>query len=119
MSPHGCASRKNPRSSSVSAGPDTAVMKARIARRVPCEPWQGQARLLISLNDAGTAGRFQVGAQLDGLLPRGERADQGPVVGAFGAEIGAADDRRVFAELAGESALHRLVGRLRFGFAAL
>src|SRR5262245_17174141 len=103
MSPHGSAARRKARSSPDSDGPATPVMKARTlmgGRISPGTPKGSSARSVL-LDDAVAAGRFQVFAQLIGLLDGGERSDHGAEPDAFAAEVDAADDRLATVQHAG------------------
>ena len=93
INPHGRSKRMNSRSAALSSNPDTPVMNARLFMG-PISPLAAQGsrkRPLIPLDDALSAGSFQVAAELRGLIGRPERSDHGAVVDALVAEIGAFD----------------------------
>jgi hypothetical protein len=75
-------------------------MKARIARRLARDAAKGQETLLIPLDDATAACRFQAAAHGGRGFRRRERSHHGTVVCAFLAEVGAADAGVMTAELA-------------------
>src|SRR3954468_7703240 len=70
-------------------------------------------RPLIPLDDALSAGGFQVAAELRGLVRRTERPDHGAVIDALVAEIGALDQRRAGTQHRRELALQGPERRLR------
>ena len=72
--------------------------------------------MLISLDDALAAGRFQVSAETRRLAGGRERSDHGTVVDAFGSEIGLADDQLTIAEQAWKLPLQAMESRLRLSF---
>src|SRR6266702_2150288 len=76
-------------------------------------------RPLIPLDDALSAGGFQIAAELGGLFGRAERPDHGTVVDALVAQIGALDDRRTRSQYARELILERPVGGLGVGLVLL
>ncbi len=94
IKPHGCASLTKPpllarQRRSGNAGDERAHL-GRLARAQR----EGQAsRPSVPLDNAAAAGSLQVAAHPGGLLRRSEWPDQGAVIDALGAEIGAADDR--------------------------
>src|SRR6516225_6914222 len=98
-------------------------MRGPASAPISLRPPQGSTRLgkrrLVPLDDALAAGRLQVAAELGSFLRRTEGADQGAVVNAFFAEIGALDQRGVGPEHRGVLGLESLVGRLGVGFAPL
>src|SRR3974390_3652439 len=98
-------------------------MRGPASAPISLRPPQGSTRLregpLVPLDDALAAGRLQVAAELGSFVRRTEGADQGPVVNAFFAEIGALDQRGVGPEHRGVLGLQSLVGRLGVGFAPL
>ena len=61
--------------------------------RAPIGAQSVSPRMSIFQDDAIAACSFQSAAQLCGLLRRRKGTDKSPVVGARGAEIGAANDR--------------------------
>src|SRR5450631_883452 len=76
-------------------------------------------RPLIPLDDALSAGGFQIAAELCGLFGRAERPDHGAVVDALVAQISPLDDRWAGTHNARELALERPVGGLGVGLVLL
>src|SRR5271154_1778033 len=92
----------------------------RASRPLSPRPAQGSsAQASISLGDAGAAGGLEVVAKPSRLLRGGERTDQGAIVGALGAQIGAANDRLMAAELIGKFGPKLPERGLGLGFGAL
>src|SRR5438552_1110904 len=76
-------------------------------------------RPLIPLDDALSAGGFQIAAELGGLFGRAERSDHGAVIDALVAQIGPLDDRWTGPQHARELALERPIGGLGVGLVLL
>src|ERR1700712_3520758 len=76
-------------------------------------------RPLIPLDDALSAGGFQIAAERRGLFGGAERPDHGAVKDALVAEIGAFDHRSTRSQHGRELALQRPVGGLRVGLVLL
>src|SRR5882757_3542173 len=115
MKPHGRSARMNSRSARLSSVADTPVMNARLFMR-PISPRAApgsRKRPLIPLDDALSAGGFQVAAELGRLVLGAERSDHGAVEDALFAEVRPLDQRRTRAQHGGELALQRPVGGLR------
>src|SRR4051794_14952615 len=95
IKPHGRSARINARSSAPSSSPETPVMNARLLMG-PIRPLTApgsRKRPLIPLDDALSAGGFQIAAERRGLVRGAERADHGAIVDALVAQIGAFDHR--------------------------
>src|SRR5882757_9442871 len=121
IKPHGRSAAMNARSSTLSSSPETPVMNARLLMG-PIRPLTApgsRKRPLIPLDDALSAGSFQIAAELGGLFRGAERTDHGAVKHALFAEIGALDDRRTRSQHGRVLALQRPVGGLRIGLVLL
>src|SRR6266852_3591080 len=89
MKPHGRSARMNSRSARLSSVADTPEMNARLLigpislRAAP----GSRKRPLIPLDDALSAGGFQVAAELAGFVLGAERTDHRPVKHALFSEV--------------------------------
>src|SRR5438874_13166928 len=125
IKPQGSASRRKCRSSAVSFGPATPVMKARAVigadYLAPLQRVDRRRRTApsILLDDALAAGSLEATAQTIGLAGRGERPDHRAVEDTLGTEIGAPDGRLLTIEQMRVLRLQRADRGLRFGVALL
>src|SRR3984885_12208567 len=88
----------------------------------PISPLTAQGsrkRPLIPLDDALSAGGFQVAAELRGFVGRAEWTNHGSVVDPLVAQIRTLDHGAVRSQHRGELALQGLVGSLRVGLISL
>src|SRR5882757_2714748 len=96
IKPHGRSARMNSRSAWLSSNPDRPVMNARLFMG-PISPRSAagsRKRPLIPLDDALSAGGFQIAAHLRRLVLGAERTDHGAIEHALVAEVRALDQGR-------------------------
>src|SRR5215217_7700753 len=110
MKPHGAAARKNASSSAVSTGPEQPAMKARAviaAENVGSRMARGCWRRSVLGDEAGPAGRLELGAELGGVVAR-HRPDPHAIDG-LAVDLGGADQGRASGERTCIFALEGLV----------